>query len=77
MTGLLSMGTHGLLRIVHDWDRLACLMARLHYVRFAEAVPRDLQGQAAYWKKYYNTVAGKGTPKKYMNDWAALIQPHV
>jgi hypothetical protein len=71
------MGSHGLLRMIHDWDRLAVLFARLHYIKFPEAVPRTVSGQAEYWKRYYNTVLGKGTPEKYLKHWRELIAPHV
>jgi hypothetical protein len=71
------MGNHGLLRLVHDWDRFAVLMARIHYYRFPEAIPADLRGQAEYWKRRYNTTAGKGTPDKYITDWRRLVEPHL
>ena len=32
----------------------ATIMCRLHYYRVKAALPDTLQGQAAYWKKYYN-----------------------
>ena len=32
------------------------------------AIPSNLQSQGWYWKKYYNTVAGKGTVTKFIND---------
>jgi len=51
--------------MTHD-DRLACAFARLHYYWHAEPVPAALGEQAAYWKRYYNTVAGKGTEEAYM-----------
>ena len=63
------------LHMIHDDDRLACLFARLHYLRVAEAVPDDLRGQAGYWKKYYNTRLGKGTVEGYMDKWHALVDP--
>ena len=58
-----------MLRLISGWDRLAVLFARLHYIKFSEAVPDGLDAQAAYWKKYYNTTAGKGTTDKYIRDW--------
>lgn len=56
------------LRIV-DNDRLAVLFARIHYLRVPEPVPESLTEQAAYWKKYYNTAAGKGTAEQYIESW--------
>ena len=44
------------------------LAARLFLVKIPAAIPSDLPGQAAYWKLYYNTVAGKGTESKFIRD---------
>ena len=57
-----------LLRLYDDYS--ACL-ARLNYLRWPEAIPKSLAGQAAYYKKYHNTVAGKGSVEKYLRDWEA------
>ena len=75
MAGILNMGSHGLMRLIYDWDRFAVLCARLHYMRQSEPVPATLGGQAAYWKRHYNTTAGKGTPEKYITDWTRLVAP--
>lgn len=77
MAGLLSMDLHSLLQLLHDWDQLACLFARLHYIRFSAPVPPHLQGQAEYYKCCYNTSAGKGSPYKYINDWRRLVLPKL
>lgn len=44
----------------------ATAMARIQYFRVKEPLPATLEGQAAYWKKYYNTEKGKGTPQEYI-----------
>ena len=38
----------------------ATAMARVHYLRVAEALPKadDIEGLASYWKRYYNTSKG-------------------
>lgn len=56
--------------------RHATIMARLHYLRVKEKLPEadDLLGQAKYWKKYYNTVKGKGTVEKYINDYNRIVK---
>ena len=43
-------------------------MCRLHYRRVPSALPKagDLEGQAKYWKKYYNSHLGKGTIEHFM-----------
>ena len=43
------------------------LMCRLFYRRIKEPIPKTISGQAAYWKKYYNTYLGKGTIEDYIN----------
>ena len=49
----------------------ACAMARAHYYRVPAALPDagDLEGQAHYWKNYYNTAAGSGTVEEYIASW--------
>lgn len=44
----------------------SCLAARLYLAAIPEAVPSSLEDQAAYWKKYYNTEAGKGTEEAFI-----------
>jgi len=46
----------------------ATTMARIHYYRVSEALPEvgDVECMAHYWKKYYNSVLGKGTVLKYL-----------
>ena len=53
-------------------DPMACLFARLHYLRVRAPIPGDLAGQAVYWKLYYNTVKGKGTAGQYLDNWRRL-----
>lgn len=45
---------------------LATVFARLHYKLRPEAIPQTLAGRADYWKKFYNTSAGKGTAAEYI-----------
>jgi len=49
------------------------IMARCHYLRVAEALPTTIQGYAKYWKKYYNTVKGKGTEEKFIANYNRYI----
>lgn len=51
------------------WNlRYAIIMARLHYYRVAEAIPTTTPTeQAAYWKRHYNTTAGKGRIEDYLS----------
>ena len=47
-------------------DLYATAMARVHYARVKDSIPEagDTEGMANYWKKYYNTILGKGFPDK-------------
>lgn len=40
--------------------------------RYRKALPErcDVVGQAAYWKRFWNTPKGKGTPARYLKAWA-------
>lgn len=41
------------------------IFCRLHYRRVPKALPRTLEEQATYWKDWYNTHKGKGTPQHF------------
>jgi hypothetical protein len=47
---------------------LQAAFCRLHYRRVPSALPKigDAEGQAKYWKEYYNTNLGKGTIEHFM-----------
>lgn len=47
---------------------LAFIACRLHYKLVPEAIPESVEGRAGYWKKYYNTSAGKGTVEEYIES---------
>ncbi len=55
--------------------KFAAAMCRVFYRRIKAPLPAagDLAGQAAYWKKYYNTALGKGTPEQYAAAWRGLV----
>lgn len=46
---------------------LAALVCRLFYKRIPEAFPSAMTERAHYWKRYYNTELGKGTPQQYID----------
>ena len=48
---------------------LAVLMARIRYLMVPEPIPESVDGQAAYWKKHYNTVLGAGEEVHYLTKW--------
>ena len=51
----------------------AVAAARFQYFRVPEKIPTTLEGQAKYWKKYWNTAAGKGTPEQYIIHYKHYI----
>lgn len=44
---------------------LAFIWCRLRYMTVPHPVPTKIKERAAYWKRFYNTVKGKGTPQEY------------
>lgn len=64
-----------LLRWIACNDRMAVCQARLHYFQKPGAIPTTIQGQAEYWKHWYNTERGKGTTREYIRDWDRYIAP--
>ena len=40
--------------------------ARLKYWRVPRRMPSTIEGQANYWKKYYNSELGKGDPEHFI-----------
>ena len=57
-----------------EWDlKLAILMCRLRYLVVPDPIPKTLAEQAVYWKKYYNTFQGAGTPMAYV----AAYRKHI
>ncbi|MBO9492070.1 hypothetical protein J7384_17040 [Endozoicomonas sp. G2_1] len=47
---------------------LATILCRLKYMRVPAAIPDNYLERAVYWKKHYNTEAGKGTVEHYLNS---------
>ncbi len=48
--------------------RLAFIITRLFLLLRKGRVPDTIEARANYWKRYYNTVAGKGTEEKYIQS---------
>ena len=55
--------------------KYAIIMARLHYRRVREALPKHdgVEGLARYWKKYYNTELGKGTVEEFIKNYNRFV----
>ena len=48
------------------------LAARLFLLNIPDPIPCDVAEQAAYWKRYYNTIQGSGTEQKFIIDVSTL-----
>jgi len=55
--------------------KFAIAMCRVHYLRVKAPLPANTNPDAvaAYWKKYYNTVLGKGTVEEFKSKYTKLI----
>lgn len=53
----------------------AAAMCRLHYRRRPEPLPdaEDIEGLARYWKRHYNTPAGRGTVAEFMDNYQRFM----
>lgn len=59
-----------------EWDlRLSILVARLRYAAVREPIPWGVGAMARYWKRHYNTPAGKGTPEKFVEAYRRFVAP--
>lgn len=56
-----------------DYPIYAAAICRLHYYRIPKLIPDDLDGQAEYYKQYYNTSKGAATVQGYINNWNSFI----
>ncbi len=54
----------------------ATIMCRLRYYVVKAPLPAadDIAGLARYWKKYYNTSAGKGTEQEFINAYRKYVK---
>lgn len=55
----------------------AAAMCRAHYLRVPKPLPArgDARALAEYWKKYYNTPLGAGTPEEFLRAYNAVVLP--
>lgn len=56
--------------------RYAAAMCRIHYWRIPAGLPGadDVPALAAYWKRYYNTELGRGTPAEFIANYRKFLQ---
>ena len=58
------------------WDlKASILFCRLKYLSVKEPLPdaNNVQALARYWKKYYNTYLGKGTPEEFILNYQKYV----
>ncbi len=57
-------------RLITDLE-FAAMMARLLYFHISTALPEatDINGLASYWKKYYNTIHGRGKISEFIEKY--------
>lgn len=62
-------------RMIYDLH-FACAMARIHYARVTEALPDAANPEAIwdYYKKYYNTQAGKAKKEDSIKKYQDFIR---
>jgi len=63
-------------------DDYSAGIARMVYLRQRPPIPKTLEDQAAYYKLWFNTPAGKGSVEKYLRDWESckceeLVRPFI
>lgn len=51
--------------------QIAC--CRMRYLVVPAPIPHDLEGQARYWKQYYNTYLGRGTVEEYIANYNKYV----
>jgi len=49
-----------------DGRGLSAIFARLYLMRFTDKLPTNLRARAKYWKNNYNTEAGAGSVRRYI-----------
>lgn len=57
--------------------KYATIMARLKYLMCPGKLPAfcDVDGQAVYWKRYYNSNIGKGDTSAYLINYERFVKP--
>lgn len=51
-----------------DKPLVSMAMARVYFEAIGTPVPADVEGQAAWWKRHYNTRLGKGTTAQFLRS---------
>lgn len=71
------LGDHDFARLLSGHDRLAIVLMRGYYLADPLPVPSDIRDQAEYYKRVWNTPAGKATPEKYIETYRKMVEPYL
>lgn len=64
--------TFGISLDLVEWEHLryspllSIIACRLKYLLVKEGIPNTFEGRAMYWKRFYNSMLGKGTTDHYI-----------
>lgn len=61
------------LSLVAGWDRLSCLLCRVHYLRDKEEIPDSARDQADYWSRKYNTRNEQEKEDQWFAKYTAAV----
>lgn len=53
--------------------RYATAIARILYWSRPEPLPNDIEGWSLYWKAYFNSESGKGTPDEFVAKYNRMV----
>ncbi len=57
------------------WDlAYQVAMARIHYLRVSQQLPKNILGYAKYYKQHYNTEQGAATIAEFLDNYDRLVQ---
>lgn len=57
-----------------DSDVMSIVIARLKYLSCPGAIPKDLEGQSKYYKKFYNSPLGAATTTQYVFNYKKYVK---
>ena len=49
-------------------------MARIHYLRVPEKLPKTIAEMARYWKAYFNTAKGRGKKSDFLKFYSSYVR---
>ena len=77
LKSLLPVGTQPSAQLLLAYPAYAAGMTRAFFERIPAPLPPagDLEAQAAYYKKFYNTAGGAATQEEYMANYKRLAVP--